>query len=65
VYANQTPEATEALPPLVTMVVDAIVFQSVTTFCACRRTVENRAAVRSRTANRSYSTGCGTTPILY
>src|SRR5262249_9287006 len=46
VYANQTPEATEALPPLVTMVVEAIVFQSVTTFCACKRCIVSNAVAR-------------------
>src|SRR5690348_16986161 len=34
VYANHAPDATDALAPLVTMVAEAMVFQSVTTFCA-------------------------------
>src|SRR5215831_6675266 len=46
VYANQTPEATEALPPFVTIVVEAIVFQSVTTFCACKRCIVSNAVAR-------------------
>src|SRR5216684_1254910 len=34
VYANQTDEVAEGLPPFATIVLDAIPFQSVTTFCA-------------------------------
>src|SRR5215831_7335655 len=45
-YANHTPEATEALPPLATIVLDAIVFQSVTTFCACKQAVASSVIVR-------------------
>src|SRR5437899_11917041 len=34
VYANQTPEAVEGLPPLATIVAEACAFHSVTTFWA-------------------------------
>src|SRR5215471_2941065 len=37
VYANQTPDGVEAFPPFLTMAVDAMAFQSVTAFAACRR----------------------------